>query len=217
MPAIQLSKNVQPVGWNETEFKAVGNPVTGALFVEMQAASTVLGKVGIDQTTPGTTDSVTVKSTGHSNTVTITRPATTPTYTAGQLIGDANGSAIFAFANMGKAGGEVMITSMELQVDVGTVPTGMSGFTVRLFNASPTAVADAAAWDIPVADRGKYIGKVALGTPVKEGATLFIENDGINKQIKMVSTTLYVALQTVGGYPATSGAVKHLTIHTLDL
>lgn len=177
----------------------------------------VIGKVGIDQATPGTTDSVTVKAAGHSTTVTITRPATTPTYTAGQLIGDANGSAIFAFANMGKAGGEVMITSMELEVDVGTVPTGMAGFTVRLFNASPTAVADAAAWDIPVADRGKYLGKVALGTPIKEGSTLFIDNDGINKQIKLVTTTLYIALQTGGGYPATAGVVKHLTIHTMDL
>lgn len=161
---------------------------------------------------------LTPTSAGHSYTVTITRPATTPTYTAGQLIGDTNGSAIFAFTNMAKTGGgEVMITSMELEVDVATVPTGMAGFTVRLFNASPTAVADAGTWDIPSGDRGKYIGKVSMGTPVKEGSTLFIENDGINKQITLPTTTLYVEMQTAGGYLATTSAVKHLTIHTMDL
>jgi hypothetical protein len=160
---------------------------------------------------------VTPSSAGHSFTVTITRPATTPTYAIGQVIGDTNGSAIFAFTNMGKAGGEVMITSIELEVDVASVPSGMTSYNVRLYNASPTAAADAAAWDIVSGDRGKYLGKVVISAPVDEGSTLFCDNDSINKQITLVSSTLYVELQTPTSYIATSGAVKRLTIHTVEV
>jgi hypothetical protein len=155
--------------------------------------------------------------TGHGANVTITRPATTPTYSAGQLIGDVGGSAIFTFANMGKAGGEVMITSIELEIDVAAVNSGMTGFNVRLYNASPTAAADAATWDIVSGDRGKYLGKVALATPIDEGSTLFGDNDGINKQITLASTSLFVEMQTVGSYAATASAVYRLTIHTTEI
>lgn len=154
---------------------------------------------------------------GHSTTVTITRPANTTDYTAGDVIGDTNGSAIFTFANMARAAGEVLITSIELEIDLAAVPSGMTGFNVRLYNASPTAIADNAAWDLPSGDRGKYLGKIQLGTPVDEGSTLFIDNDGINKQIKLLTTSLYVELQTLGGFTPTSAAVKRLTIHSMDV
>lgn len=154
---------------------------------------------------------------GHSATVTITRPADTTAYTAGDVIGDTGGSAIFTFANMARAAGDVLITSVELEIDVASVPSGMTGFNLRLYNASPTAIADNAAWDLPSGDRGKYLGKIALGTPVDEGSTLFIDNDNINKQITLPTTSLYVELQTVGAFTPTSACVKRLTIHTMDV
>jgi hypothetical protein len=158
-----------------------------------------------------------VESAGHSATVTITRPSDTDAYTAGDAVGDTGGSAILTFANMARAAGEVIITSIELEIDVDAVPSGMTGFNVRLYNASPTAIADNAAWDLPSGDRGKYLGKVSLTTPTDEGSTLFSDNDGINKQITLTSTSLYVVLQTVGGYTPSSAAVKRLTIHTVDV
>lgn len=154
---------------------------------------------------------------GHSATVTITRPADTTAYTAGDVIGGTGGSAIFTFANMARTAGEVLITSVELEIDVASVPSGMTGFNLRMYNASPTAIADNAAWDLPSGDRGKYLGKIALGTPVDEGSTLFIDNDNINKQIALSSTNLYVELQTVGAFTPTSACVKRLTIHTMDV
>jgi hypothetical protein len=175
----------------------VVNPTTGALVVE---------------------SSVYVPS-GHSATVTITRPSNTTAYTAGDVIGDTNGSAIFTFANMCKAGGgEVLINSIELEVDVASLPSGsMAGFVVRLYNASPTAIADNAPWDLPSGDRGKYLGKIILGTPVDEGGTLFIDNDQISKQITLTGTSLYVELQTLGAYTPTSAGVKRLTIHSMGV
>jgi hypothetical protein len=111
-----------------------------------------------------------------------------------------------------------MITSIELECDVAAVPSGMSGFNVRLYNASPTAIADNAAWDFPSGDRGKYLGKVVLGTPVDEISTLFIDNDIINKQITLATTSLYVELQTIGAFtPAGNSEVYRLTIHTVDV
>jgi hypothetical protein len=159
-----------------------------------------------------------VESAGHSATVTITRPSDTDAYTAGDAVGDTNGSAILTFANMAKtSGGEIIITSIELEIDVSSVPSGMGAFNVRLYNASPTAIADNAAWDLPSGDRGKYLGKITLTTPTDEGSTLFSDNDGINKQITLTSTSLYVVLQTVGAYTPSSAAVKRLTIHTVDV
>jgi hypothetical protein len=43
MAAIELSKNVATTGFNETEFKAVGNPLTGALLVELATGAPVPG------------------------------------------------------------------------------------------------------------------------------------------------------------------------------
>jgi len=154
---------------------------------------------------------------GHSATVTITRPSNTTAYTAGDVIGDTNGSAIFTFDSMIRAAGEVEITSIEYEIDESARPSGMDMFDVRLYNASPTAIADNAVFNIPSGDRGKYLGKVRIGVPVDEGSTLFVDNDGISKQITMTGTSLYVILQTVGAYTPTSAGVSRLTIHTRDL
>lgn len=157
-------------------------------------------------------------SVGHTTTVSITRPNDTTAYTAGDVIGDTNGSAILTFANMGKTGGgDIVITSVELQIDVSSIPSGMAGFNLRLYNASPTAIADNAAWDLPSGDRGKYIGKVAINVPVDEGATLFVDNDNINKQIKLSSSSLYVELQTIGAFTPTASSVFSVTIHTIEV
>jgi len=61
-------------------FPQAGNPVTHAPYVETQAN-------------------------GHSQTVTITRPADTTPYTANDAMGDTNGSAILSFAGLAKTGG----------------------------------------------------------------------------------------------------------------
>lgn len=188
-----------------------------AIVEAIAAGSNIIGKVGIDQTTDGTTNAVFVKSTGHSATVNITRPSDTTAYAAGDVIGDTGGSAIFTFSNMARAAGDIIITSVELEIDASSVPSGMTGFNLRLYNASPTAIADNAAWDLPSGDRGKYLGKISLGTPVDEGSTLFIDNDNIGKQITLTSTNLYVELQTVGAFTPSSATVKRLTIHTMDV
>jgi hypothetical protein len=158
------------------------------------------------------------QSASHGRTVIITRPANVTPYTAGDVIGDANGSAIFEFTNMGKAGGEVMITSLELEIDVAAIPAGMTNFNVRLYNAAPTAVVDNAAWDLPLADRGKYIGKIQTSNVIDETNVLFCDNDQVNKQVTLVTTSLFVQLQTPTAFtPSANSTVKRLTLHTIEL
>ena len=152
---------------------------------------------------------------GHSKTVIITRPANATPYTALDVVGNAT-TAILEFTDIVTFAGEKFITSIELEIDTVSVPSGMGGFNVRLYNASPTAISDNDAWDFPVADRGKYLGKVQLATPIDEVSTLFCDNDQINKPITMTGTTLYVILQTIGAYTPGSATVKRLTIHLLD-
>jgi hypothetical protein len=190
--------------------------LNGRLQRIAQHLTSLIGQIPASLTPGGNLKVAINESSGHSATVTITRPSNTDAYLAGDVIGDTNGSAIFTFPNMARAAGDVIITSIEVEIDTSSIPSGMTGFNVRLYNASPTAIADNAAWDLPAGDRGKYLGKIAVNTPVDEGSTLFSDNDQLNKQITLTSTSLYVELQTIGGFTPTSAVVKRVTIHTLD-
>lgn len=152
----------------------------------------------------------------NSNSVAITRPADTDAYTALDVIGDANGSAILQFKNVaGPRDNEILITSVELMIASTSVPVGMAGFNLRLYNQSPTAIADNAAWDLAVADRNAYLGNIILGTPIDEGNTVFGDNDKINKQVSLLTPDLFAILQTIGGFTPASGTVFTVTVHTL--
>lgn len=70
---VTLLKNSSGTG---RDIQQQGNPATGAAYVENTASSAIIGKVSIDQTTPGTTDSVTVKASEGIGSLTETAPAT---------------------------------------------------------------------------------------------------------------------------------------------
>lgn len=154
---------------------------------------------------------VSTQSKARHGSVTITRPATTPTYAAGVVIGDTNGSAIFELINFGTAGEQIYITDINLEIDVASVPSGMGTFTVHFYNASPTAIADNTAWDLVSADRSKYLGFQQLYTPSDKVSTLYSQNPQLSKSIILTGTSLFFILVTDASYAATSGAVKKLS------
>src|SRR5512142_392177 len=104
---------------------------------------------------------------------TITRPANTTAYTAGDVIGDTNGSAIITLPFAGFRGGFIQPQSVRLLIYSGTLPTSMTSLRLHLYSAAPTAIADNAAWDLPAADRAAYIDYIDLPTPTDLGSTLF--------------------------------------------
>jgi hypothetical protein len=183
--------------------KTIASALSGLV---LGAGSAVVGKVGIDQTTPGTTDSVSVKGNGYRSAPTVTRPANTTAYTAGDVVGG-----VITFTSAGPSGGDLLITTADLRIDVAAVPSGMTTFRLYLYDASPaSAIADNAAWDLPSGDRANFLGYIDLGTPVDLGSTLYTQANqpGLQVRLASASTSLWAYLVTTSGFtPAANSEV----------
>lgn len=153
--------------------------------------------------------------------VSVTRPANTSAYAPNDVIGAAtDSSAALEFENIGRLGGSpILLTTVQLEVDIGSIPSGMTSFRLHLYSAMPpSALGDNAAFDIPSGDRASYLGYVDLGTPVDLGSTLFIETNQYNKQIVVPSGgSLFGYLVTAGGYTPSSANVFKITLHSVGL
>lgn len=116
------------------------------------------------------------------------------------------------------AGGEVMITSVALQVAHTAVISGETSYRLYLYNVTPpSALSDNAAFDIPSGDRASSLGYVDLGTPVDLGSTLYVETNGVNKQITVpAGGSVFGYLVTNGAFTATAAARK-VTLHSVAI
>lgn len=149
---------------------------------------------------------------GYTSAATITRPANTTAYTANDVLG---GAITFTAAGP-SAGGDLIVTSVELEADIAAIPSGMTSFSLYLYNVTPpSAIADNAAFDIPSGDRASFLGKIALGTPVDEGSTLYIRTDQVNAHLKVASGgSLFGYVVTAGAFtPAGNSEVYKVTLH----
>lgn len=182
-----------------------------------------LGNIG---TVTTITNPVSLASQGYISTLSFSRPENTTAYTAGDVLGIADsgtpanaGSAIFELTNIGPAGGHIVITDSLFQVHVTSVPSGMTSFRLRLYDASPTAILDNAAWDLPANDRSPNLGYIDLGTPVDVGSTLEVQQTGINKKVKLAaaSTSLWCEIITNGAYTPSSAAAKSLKLQSISV
>lgn len=194
---------------------AAGTAVIGHVILD--AGSAIIGKISIDQTTPGTTDSVTVKAASYSAAVSLTRTNDTNAYAANDVIGAATGStAALTFTIAPSTGGEVMITSVALEADASAVISGEAGYRLYLYNVTPpSALGDNTAWDLPSGDRASFLGYVDLGQPVDLGSTCYIETNGINKQLKAASGNVFAYLVTLGAFTPAASTVQVITVHTV--
>lgn len=157
-------------------------------------------------------------------TVTITRPSNTTAYGASDAIGVAAaiaanaGSAILEFAGLGNGiqNLHARITGSDLRIDLDAVPSGMTSFVLHLYSSAPAAILDNAAWSLVEADRGKYLGRLAVGTPADAGRTLWISADALNKHIKLAGSSLFGVLVTAGAYTPSSGEVFTVTLRAVE-
>ena len=119
--------------------------------------------------------------------------------------GDVNGVAQ-EFALDAPEGCVFEIMSATLLIAGGAVET--TAWTLHLYSVTPpSALADAAAFDLPSGDRASYLGAVALAQVVDLGASLYIETNTINKRVKLAGTGLFGYL--VNGTTLTPAAVAH--------
>lgn len=144
---------------------------------------------------------------GYVSQVTVTRPANTTAYTAGDVVGAA--AAAIEFPNIGQAGSAISINDADLRMDVSAVPAGMTTLRLHLYNVTPpSAAADNAAWDLPSGDRASYQGYIDLGTLVDVGGTLYVQTNGMGRKIvQLVSTSLFGYLVTNAGFTPGSADV----------
>lgn len=157
--------------------------------------------------------SSTLTSSAFKSATTVTRPANATPYTANDVLGAA--AAAITFANIApSAGGEIIITGTELEIDVAAVPTGMTSFRLYLYSVTPpSALADNAAWDLASGDRASFLGYVDLGTPVDLGSTLYVRTDAISAQFTAAGSSLFGYLVTNGGFtPAGNSEVYKVTL-----
>lgn len=150
--------------------------------------------------------------------INLTRTADTNPYLAGDVVGAsvAAGGAVLTFNAGGPAaGGQAIITSAQFEIDLAAIISGMTSYRLHLYNATPPGnLADNAPWDLPSGDRASYLGYLDLGTPVDVGSTLYVETNGINKQLTVpAGSVLFGYLVTNGAYTPSSGDVFKITPH----
>lgn len=159
---------------------------------------------------------VNVLATTFNSSISVTRPANTTAYAAGDVVGGA-----IAFTAAGPVGGNVLVAGVDLRYDVAAVPAGMSSFRLHLYSVTPpSALSDNAVWDLPSGDRAAYRGYVDIGTIYDLGSTLYAQIDGVNRQIKLGAseTALYGYLVTTGAYtPAANSETLQVTLKTVGL
>jgi hypothetical protein len=190
-------------------------------IVDSEQYEAVLVKGNIDGSSLAVNDtgsSLTVDGKAYRSTVTITRPSNTTAYTAGDVVGSTGGSAILTLSGIAPSGGFVLIQSAALIFSDSTVPAGMGAFRIHFYNASPTAIADNAPFDLVSGDRALYMGYIDLSAPQDLGSTIYTQTDYIGRMIKMAtgSTTLYAEIETKGAYTPVSASTIELRLSTLE-
>ena len=159
-----------------------------------------------------------IVSAGFRSVATITRPSNTTAYTAGDVVGDTGGSAIVTLASAGPSGGFVLLQSASLVFSDSTVPSGMGSFRIHLYSASPTAIADNAAFDLVSGERDTYMGFIDLPTPQDFGSTVYTQTDYIGRLVKLAaaSSSVFAEIETRGAYTPVSASTVSLRINTLE-
>ena len=173
---------------------------------------------GVPLTVSDNSGSLTVDGKAYRTTVTITRPSNTTAYTAGDVVGDTGGSAIITLGSIGPSGGYVLIQSVSLVFSDSSVPAGMGAFRLHLYQASPTAIADNAAFDLVSGERATYMGFIDLPAPTDFGSSLYTQVDYPGRLVKLASasTTLYAELETRGAYTPVSASTIVVRVATLE-
>lgn len=154
------------------------------------------------------------KSQGGNPGVSITRPDDTTAYTAGDVFGTSPGTNIEFEDTLPEDSQHFYIVGAKLIYNVNAVISGMSSFTLHLYDSAPTAIADNTAWTLVTADKDKYLGSIEIDTPVDLGDVLVSHKDSINIKRKLLtdSTSIYGILVTDGAFTPGSEDVIDISL-----
>jgi len=107
------------------------------------------------------------------------------------------------------AGSSGIILGTLVTLGQNAVFSGGAGYTLYLFDATPTVQATNAAFDLADADLAKYIGKIPISTLQDLGSNCAITDVNQNFPFKLATggTKLYGKLVCVGGETTITGKV----------
>jgi len=165
-----------------------------------------------------TATAISVQGYGFRGTTTATRAANTTPYTIGDVVGG-----VLTIANVGPASGHIYITDSKLLLNLTAVPSGMTSFTLHLYNASPaSAIADNSPFTLGSGDRAAYMGSISLGTPALVGVgtgTPYAQQAQLNTGFTMpAGTSLFAYLVTATAYtPAANSETYDITIKSIGV
>jgi hypothetical protein len=184
----------------------------------LPAGTNIIGKVGIDQTTPGTTNGVVVTSSlpaGTNNignvggkTVSVT---VTPTVTASNSYGtNYVVGGLLTFANALTATGSGIIQS----VSVTCKKVETSGFTLTFFKSNPsnTTWTDAAAAAINASDVSALKTTVPLTASSVLGTCTILSADGLGIAASPGATSVYAVLTSNASLTNQFGSTSDITV-----
>lgn len=204
--------------------------IAGMDFATQTTLAAILSKLIAAPATEATIEAVRVllagvldvqltgSATGKSVSVSQTRPGNTTPYTALDVVGQ-DAAANMEFATGLPVGSTFLILSAALRIDVAAIPAGMTSFRLHLYNAAPTAIADNTAYNLPAADRAKYLGSLDISGVTDIGDTLFAQASGVNFMGKLAaaSSTIYGILQTIGAFTPTASATKTVALNITEI
>lgn len=145
---------------------------------------------------------------------TITLDAGVAAHSALDVVSTAAGE-VMEFASLGSAGDLVCIMGTMVKYSANALPTAHAGYRLHLYNASPTAIADNAAYNVPTADLAKYIGFIPLSTMVDVGDTCSVKDNNVNFTTKLVGTGLFGILQCIAAETPAANAVLTILVNTV--
>ena len=126
----------------------------------------------------------------------------TTAFAAGTVVGG-----VLTFPAIGVGAVTLQMLSASLRIDRAAIISGETTYRLYLYNVTPpSAIANAAAFDLVAGDRNAYLGYIDLGTPLDLGSTLYIEVNNLNKVIRTLGPNIFGYLVTAGAYTPTNVA-----------
>lgn len=212
LEAIIASSGSAFTGLTDAELRASPVPVSGTV------TATVTGGTVTGTGTAGSQASgvISVQGFGYKGTSTVTRGANITPYSIGDVVGGA-----LTITTIGPANGHIYITDSKFMMNVTAVPTGLSSFTLHLYDATPpSAITDNSPFTLGSGDRASYLGSINLGTPSLVGVgtgTPYVMQTQLNSGFIMpAGTSLFAYLVTSVAYtPAANSETYSLTLKSI--
>jgi hypothetical protein len=147
-------------------------------------------------------------------TVTLTRPADTTAYAAGDAITDSTSSPNdieFDFSGIAANGDMLEITKVVI-ADSGITSESLS---LRLFDAAVTATNDNSAFSVSDSDNNNSVSLITLISKDRAGASTLYDSGAISEFVKLdaADDTLYGLLRTISAFTPISAETFQITIY----